>query len=361
MRQTAFTLAPALFALVGCGKAAVDPRTETPLVAVTVLKAGSDQGQSFTGVVRARIESDLGFRVPGKIVARLVDAGQTVTRGQPLMRLDPTDLALAATAQVSSVASAKARAVQADADLKRLQGLVQLGAISAQTYDQAKAAADSARAQLDAAQAQSRVATNARGYALLLADADGVVEETSGEPGQVVAAGQSVAKLAHAGFREAAAYLPETVRPKIGSTAVATLYGDANAPFPAYLRQLSQTADPATRTFEARYVLNGAGAAAPLGATVTIALPQAGAADGLVEAPLSAIYDPGSGPGVWRLDKDRVRFQRIRIVSLGGETAKIAGVAAGDRIVALGADRLRDGERVRTMPFPGVEVAAADK
>ena len=354
-------LVPALIALAGCEKAAVDPRTETPLVAIATLKAGGDRGQSYTGVVRARTESDLGFRVAGKIVARLVDAGQTVKKGQPLMRLDPTDLALGADAQVSGVAAAKARAVQADADLKRLQGLVQLGAVSAQTYDQAKAAADSARAQLEAAQAQSRVAANARGYALLLADADGVVEETSGEPGQVVAAGQTVIKLAHAGAREAAANLPETVRPAIGSPATAMLYGGSGTQFPAHLRQLSQTADPATRTFEARYVLDGAGAVAPLGATVTVALPDAAAGNGEVEAPVGAIYDPGTGPGVWRLDHDKVRFQRIRVVSLGGETAKITGVEPGERIVALGADRLREGERVRTMPFPGAEIAAADR
>ena len=351
----------AIIALAGCNRPPTDPRTQTPLVAVAIIEATDDAGPRFTGVVRARIESDLGFRVGGKIVARLVDAGQIVRRGQPLMRLDPTDLALGAAAQMSGVAVARARSVQADAELQRLHGLVAAGAVSAQSYDQAKATADSARAQLDAAQAQARVATNAQRYAVLLADADGVVAETSGEPGQVVAAGQTVIKLAHAGAREAAANLPETVRPAIGSMATAVLYGRSGARFPARLRQLSQTADPVTRTYEARYVLDGAGNDAPLGATVTIAMPNATAAEGAVEAPIGAVYDPGSGPGIWRVDRDRVRFQRVRIASLGAETVKIVGVTTGERIVALGADRLREGDRVRTMPLPATARPVADR
>lgn len=361
MPRIALLSLPALFILVGCHKAEVDPRTEAPLVAVATLGAASDRGPSFTGIVRARVESELGFRVAGKIVARLVDAGQAVRRGQPLMRLDPTDLALGAAAQASNVVAARARTVQAEADLRRLQGLVAMGAVSAQTYDQAKAAAASARAQLDAAQAQSRVAGNAQGYSLLVADADGLVEETTGEPGQVVTAGQTVIKLAHAGSREAAANLPETVRPAIGSAATASLYGGSGARFPAHLRQLSQSADPATRTYEARYVLDGAGAAAPLGATVTVALDKSAGGDTPMEAPLGAIYDPGSGPGVWRVENGTVHFQPIKVVSLGTETAKIGGIASGSLIVALGADRLREGGRVRTMALSPTQIATADR
>jgi RND family efflux transporter MFP subunit len=350
----------ALIALAGCGKEVqVDPRTQAPLVAVTILKVPSDARQSFTGVVRARVESDLGFRVPGKIVERLVDAGQTVKLAQPLMRLDPTDLTLEASTQLSDVATARVRAAQAEADLKRLEGLVEAGAVSAQTYDQAKAIADSARAQFDAAEAQARVATNAQRYAVLLADADGVVEDTSGELGQVVAAGQRVVRLAHAGPREAAVNLPETIRPPIGSSAIASLYGSANAQFGAHLRQLSQSADPATRTFEARYVLDGQGATAPLGTTVTVALTNQQASDAAVEAPLTAIFDPGGGPGVWRVENDTVRFQPIAIMSIGAETARISGVSAGAQIVALGADRLREGQQVRAASFPTLAVDEA--
>jgi RND family efflux transporter MFP subunit len=359
MRRTVLPLIPAIFALAACHKAQTDPRTEAPLVAVTAATPVAASAARFTGVVRARIETDLAFRVAGKITARLVDAGQAVRRGQPLMRLDPVDLALGASAQAEAVAAARANATRADADLERLKGLVEAGAVSAQTYDQARAAADSARAQLAGAQAQARVATNARAYAVLVADADGVVAQTSGEPGQVVVAGQTVMRLAHAGPREAVINLPETVRPRLGAMATATLYGGDGETFPAHLRQLSQTADAVTRTYEARYVLDGADA--PLGATVTVALGDPSGQDGVAEAPLGAIYDPGRGPGVWSIQGDHVRFHPVHIVRLGVESATITGVPAGERIVALGADRLRDGEQVRTTPFAANQSVTADQ
>lgn len=351
MRRSVWLVVSAF--LVACHHRSTDPRTLAPLVAVaTVSGAGVGQSQ-FTGVVRARVESDLGFRVGGKIAQRLVDAGQSVRRGQPLARLDPADLTLSAAAQTADVAAVRARATQAAADLKRLEGLVELGAVSAQAYDQAKAAAAASRAQLAASQAQARVSANARDYAVLVADADGVVEETTAEVGQVVAAGQTVVKLAHAGPREAVVGLPETVRPSLGSMASGALYGGAGATFPARLRQLSQSADTVTRTFEARYVMEGAGAAAALGSTVTLRLADDREAGPTVTAPLGAIYDPGSGPGVWRVDNNRVRFQPVRLLSLGEETAEVSGLAPGLRIVALGADRLQEGETIRTTAQPG--------
>jgi biotin carboxyl carrier protein len=164
-------------------------------------------------VVVARTQSDLGFRVQGKILERFVDTGQTVKRGQPLMRLDPADLKLQAVAQQQAVDAARARARKAISDEARYRGLVGAGAVSASEYDQIKAAADSAKADLSAAQAQANVAQNATGYAVLLADSDGVVMETLAEPGQVVSAGQAVIRLARAGQREALVQLPETLRP----------------------------------------------------------------------------------------------------------------------------------------------------
>lgn len=353
MRHAVYVLAAAGLSLAACGRPPEDPRLQPPLVAVTLVQGDGPGGQAITGVVRARTESDLGFRVGGKVIQRLVDPGQAVRRGQPLMRLDPADLALSANAQTAAVAAAKARAIQADADLRRLKGLVDEGAVSAQTYDQAKAAADSAAAQLAAAEAQAKVAGNAQAYAVLVADADGVVEDTLAEPGQVVAAGQTVARLAHAGPREAAADLPEALRPAIGSAASAVLYSRPGAVYPARLRQISQAADPATRTYEARYVLSGLAADAPLGSTVTVSIPTTGSKTGSA-VPLGAIFDPGPGPGVWRLDRDRVRFQPVRILSLQAETALVAGAPAGARIVGLGAALLREGEQVRVMPMPGL-------
>lgn len=342
-------------ALAACGEAtsSIDPRTQIPLVRVGAVEAAAQAERSFTGVVAARVQSDLGFRVPGKIVERLVDTGQTVKRGQPLMRIDPTDLRLATRARDEAVTAATARARQTAEDEARYRDLVATGAVSASAYDQIKAAADAARAELDAAQAQADMARNETGYAVLLADADGVVVDTLVEPGQVVGAGQVVVRLAHVGRREAVVDLPETLRPAVGSAGVATLYG-SGLTGAARLRQLSDAANPLTRTFEARYVLEGRLAEAPLGSTVSIHIPRDGAAPAL-QVPIGALFDPGKGPGVWVVEGEpgsepgtRVTWRAVQVAGLGTETAAITGgVSAGDRIVVLGAHLLQEGEHVR--------------
>ena len=338
--------------LAACGeKPVADPRTETPLVRVATVQTAAPTTRSFTGIIGARVQSDLGFRVPGKVLERLVDAGQTVKRGQALMRIDPEDLKLAAHAQQEAVAAARARARQASEDEARYRDLRGTGAISVSAYDQVKAAADAAQAQLSAAEAQADVARNASRYAVLLADGDGVVMETLAEPGQVVAAGQPVLRLAHAGRREAIVQLPETLRPALGSSAQATLFGRGGDASPAKLRQLSNAADRLTRTFEARYVLDGELASAPLGATVTVQIPE-GAASPAAGAyvPLGALFDAGKGPGVWVVQGEpaKVSWRPVAVQRLDEEGAHIGGqIKQGDRIVTLGAHLLREGEQVR--------------
>ncbi|MET0363204.1 MAG: efflux RND transporter periplasmic adaptor subunit [Sphingobium sp.] len=348
------SLLPLLFAsalalpLAACSKAEADPRTGPQLVRVATAGQAGAMDRSFTGVVSARVQSDLGFRVGGKIVERLVDTGQAVRRGQPLMRIDRTDLALATASQAGTVEAARARAIQTAADERRYRDLVSAGAVSASSYDQAKAAADAARAQLAAAQAQAGVARNEAGYSVLVADADGIVVETLAEPGQVVTSGQTVVRLARAGAREAVIDLPETVRPAVGSTARATTFSGDRAGT-ARLRQLSNAADPQTRTYEARYVLEGAAASAPLGSTVTVQLSEA-RAQATQQIPLPALHDNGMGPGVWIIGGKpaQVHWRAVRLAGLGEETATITGgLRPGDRFVALGAHLLHEGERVR--------------
>jgi len=335
--------------LAGCShKRELDPRTEPELV--RIVKVGSSAGAdpAFTGVVSARVQSDLGFRVPGKVTKRLVDTGQFVRAGQLLLTIDRTDYVHAITARAETVAAAKAKAVQSAADEARYRPLVKSGAVSASIYDQIKAASDAAQADLAAAEAQEQVARDEEAYSQLVADADGVVIETLAEPGQVVAAGQTVVKLAHSGPREAAVNLPETLRPAIGSTALATLYGSTTN-VPVRLRQLSNAADPQTRTFEARYVLEGAAANAPLGSTVTVHLSGDPGTD-ILQIPASSIVDRGNGPGVWVLNQptSTVSFQPVRVRQLDEELASISGnLRQGQEVVALGVHLLHDGEHVR--------------
>jgi RND family efflux transporter MFP subunit len=326
-----------------------DPRQEAPLVRVAAAARSTDSERRFTGVIAARVQSNLGFRVPGKIIRRIVDVGQQVKAGQALMQIDESDLRLALTAKRNAVIAARAVATQARSNEKRYATLVQSAAASVQRYEQAKAALDTAEAQLAAAEAEARVTENEANYSTLAADADGTVVEALGEPGQVVAAGQVVVRLAHAGPREAVVFLPETVRPEIGSLAEASVYGNGQRRWAARLRQLSDAADPQTRTFEARYVLDGEAAAAPLGATVTVRLAST-ATEPDVQVPLGAVLDDGQKTGVWVLDNatSTVHFRPVKLVRVSGDTAVISGLVAGDPVVALGAHLLREGAPVRT-------------
>ena len=338
-------------ALAACSPAETAVPPQPPLVQTIAVAPGAAGVTRYTGIVRARTESNLGFRVSGKIFERLVDPGDHVRLGQPLMRLDRTDFSLALNAARASVEAARAQMIKAKADEERSRKLVGDGWTSKQTYDQNKAAADAAIAQFANAEAQASQVSNQAGYSELQADADGVVMEVPTEPGQVVAAGQAVVKLARDGAREAEVFLPEGSRQRAKEAASATLYAEGETTYPAKLRELSATADPATRTYRARYILSGGGEAAPLGATVTLRLtPAEIGRPASVEVPLGALFDDGHGAAVWKFDADTktVTAQPVALARLSEEAAEIvSGLQPGDRIVSLGAHLLKAGQTVR--------------
>jgi RND family efflux transporter MFP subunit len=270
------------------------------------------------------------------------------------MRLDRTDFTLALNAARSSVEAARAQMIKTKADEERSRRLVGDGWTSKQTYDQNKGAADSAIAQFANAEAQASQIENQAGYSELKADADGVVMDVPSYPGEVVAAGQTVVKLARDGAREAEVFLPEASRNLAKGDATATLYAEGEVTFPARLRELSAIADPATRTYRARYILSGGGEDAPLGATVTLQLKSREAARAaMVEVPLAALFNQGTGASVWRYDAatETVTPQAVTVARLGEERADVVGgLSPGDRIVALGAHLLKADQKVRLAP-----------
>lgn len=332
------------FALLGCSRGAAQANTPQPpwvrVVEIDPKRPGSFGASSYTGVVRARFESNLGFRVAGKVAERLVNAGDAVKKGQPLLKLDPTDYQLARQA-------AQAIEKQAGLELQRLRVLVEQRAESRDALDRAIAAADTSAA-------QAEQAANQVSYTTLYADSDGVVMTTLAEPGQVVAAGQPVVLLAREGAREAAVDIPEDSLAQIrNEAATARLYLNQAVTVPATLREVSGVADPVARTYQARYVLQGDPAQFPLGATVTVrvAAPE-NAVQPLSEVPLGSLIDRGDGAAVWIVDPHTSTLQKraVSIARLGAETAQIRrGLAPGDRVVALGAHLLQSGEVVRVM------------
>jgi RND family efflux transporter MFP subunit len=334
----------------------VDTTSPRLVRAYMVTSAGSDS-MEYTGVIHARTESDLAFRVSGKIIEKLVKAGDHVKRGQALMRLDPTDLRLAANAAQADVEAARAQNKRALADELRQRGLVAIKAVSVQEYEQAKSAADATTAQLNSALAYSRQLENQAGYAVLRADADGVIMEIPADVGQVVAPGNVVVRLAQDGAREAVINMPEGNEKIAKSTATASLYADSGQTFPAKLRELSAMADPLTRTYQARYSLGGIGKNAPIGATVTVHLDgdNADIAVQQYEIPVGALYDGGNGTSVWVINPDTSTLSRrpVEVAKLGSETALVSkGLKPGERILALGAHLVKEGEKVKILSGP---------
>lgn len=335
-----------LLSLAACSQPATEPDQPAKVAWFKAEPAAANKA-TFTGVVHARTESNLGFRVNGKVVERLVDPGQSVRKGQALMRIDPVDYELASSAAHAAVIAAQAHQAQAVADEARLRKLLATGAVSAQSYEQAKAAADTAIAQANAEAARARQADHQRDYSVLVADMDGVVMDVPVDAGQVVAAGQTVVKLAREGAREALVYLPENALPLAKRPATATLYSEQDHSYPATLRELASVSDPLTRTYLARYTLGGDAARAPLGATVTVQMD--GAKSAQISVPVSALVDQGKGTGVWVIDAktSTVSLRAVTVARLGEEQAVLAdGLAPGERAVAFGGHLLKAGQKV---------------
>lgn len=339
----------------GCDNENVNnPRLEAPLVKVTRVVESGDLTHSFSGVIAPRVQSDLGFRVSGKVHERLVDTGQVVKLGQVLLILDRSDLLLQLKAQEQTLKAAKAREKQVLADLARYKTLLGSGVVAVSAYEQIKAQADTATAELKSATAQVDLARNALNYTTLKADSDGVIVETLVEPGQVVAAGQTVIRIARAGQREALVDLPETIRPSIGDVADATLYGKENAVIKARLRQISSAADPATRTFQARFVLDDSALQAPLGSTVTLRLREGNNSENIFQVPIGALFNMGAGSstGVWIISErdKKVSWHPVKLVNITSDVANVVGdISDGMIVVSQGANLLHEGEVVRTV------------
>src|SRR5215212_8188000 len=263
MKLSATKLAPlAMVAmlplLAACGDAATSA-TSKPARAVQVQDVAFQTEQSnreFVGVVRARYETDLGFRVAGKITTRIVNAGDRVRAGDVIARLDPQDLKLQVESAEAELGAATSNLAQAAADLTRYTTLRERGYAAVADFERKKAAKDEADGRLERARRALDMARNQLAYAELKADADGVITATLAEPGQVVAIGQPVARLAHRGEKEAVVALPETwLGEARAAQASVRLWSDPERRFAARLRELSPQADPMTRTYAARFTI----------------------------------------------------------------------------------------------------------
>ena len=319
---------------------------ETPPRQVRVLEIrdeGATSEQSYTGVIRARYETDLAFRVGGKVVSRNVEVGQRVRAGQLLFRLDAEDYELAVKAAESDVIAAEAEVKVTIIEHDRRVVLRRTGAASLSEFDKTLSDRDVAFSRRDRAVRMLALARNRLSYCTLTADAEGVVTALPAEAGQVVAEGQAVARLARDGGREAVISLPEN-RVTVARSAPArvTLWSSPGHSILAELRELSPTADPVTRTYQARFSLPGAGPGVELGMTATVHLAPADAARGFV-LPLSSVFGQGDRPAVWVVGRGagRPTLTPVEVREYRQESVVIAkGVKPGDLVVTAGVQKI---------------------
>ena len=342
-------LLPAL--LSACSRPAPPPEPVRAVRTLLVAPASVGGVHEYAAELRARTESRLGFQVPGRLLKRRVEVGQAVQAGQVLAEIDPQDLRLAQTAAQAAVAAADVNAAQAGADLRRFRDLQAQGFISAAELQRRETAARAADAQLKQARAQAAVQGNQAGYSQLRAPAAGVITATEAEPGAVLAAGQPVLRLAHAGPRDAVFSVPEDA-----VDALRRLQGVAGAlqvkpwgrteSWPATVREVAAAADPTTRTFMVKADLGRA--AADLGQTLTVLLPLP-PRDGLIRLPLSAVRELGGKTVVWALDAATMTLQ-ARSIQVAGADANVVlvggGLAAGTEVVTAGVHVLVEGQKV---------------
>jgi RND family efflux transporter MFP subunit len=333
------------------GKQVVEPTGNRPVLVQKVSLQPTRSTRVLVGTLRARVEADQGFRIGGKVAERLVQAGDRVKKGQVLARLDASDLSLQRETAEAELAAAKASERSAAAELGRVTELRQKGWSTEQILDRQRASLEEATGRRLRAEGSVELARNAQSYAELKAEADGIVLAASAEPGQVVAAGQAIVRVARDGDREAQVAVPERDMEDLPKArAEAALWTDPSHMHQALLRELSPNADPATRTFQARFSLPGLAPDAPLGMTVSVNLKPAEESR-LARVPLSAIINEGKGAEVYVVSHDgELKRKAIEIRSLEARDALVAGgLSEGDQVVILGIHALKPGQRVRAV------------
>ncbi|MCZ8375343.1 MAG: efflux RND transporter periplasmic adaptor subunit [Beijerinckiaceae bacterium] len=310
------------------------------------------QPKVLVGTVRARIETDQGFRVAGKIAARKVQVGDRISAGTVLASLDDTDFRLNRESAEAELAAARSAARQAELELERILDLRARGWSTEQASDRQRTTRDEAIGRVRRAERQVELTTNSQSYADLRAESDGIVISVAAEVGQVVAAGQTIVRIARDGDREALVALPEQeLALARQGRAEAELWSEPGKRYPATLRELSPSADAGTRTFAARFTLSGLAPDAPLGMTATITLAPPEAAR-MARIPLSAVLNEGQGTEVFVVEAGTGQLVRrkVELMATDGRLATIrSGLAEGDKVVTMGVHTLRAGQRVRVL------------
>jgi RND family efflux transporter MFP subunit len=347
-------LAPllALIMIAGCDDKSASAPDIRPVRTMTVQPGGSAELPALTGEIKARYESDLGFRIDGKIIERPVDVGSVVKKGDVLARLDPQPWQQNLLAARADAAAAQAMLTKDRADEARQAELLKDGYTPRAVYDRAVASLKGSQSQVEATAARLQQAEDNLGYTRLVADADGVITAVSANTGQVVSPGQVVVRSAQPGEREGAFNVSASLldgAPKNLPVTV-TLTNDPGTKILGTVRYVSPQADSTTRTFEVRISLPDAPAEMRLGATVTGSLSVD--LSGVVALPGSALFERDGKPAVWVVDpkSSTVSLRPISVDRYSGDKVVLkGGLSQGDVVVTAGVQKLITNQTVRLL------------
>jgi membrane fusion protein, multidrug efflux system len=345
-----------VFALLasGCGKEIGKLEDEArPVRVQRVTSAGGGAAVTYPGEVRARYETPLSFRVPGKIASRHVEVGELVKKGRLLARLDPADLQLSEAALKAQLAAAQADVELSASDLKRYQDLRTRNFIAEAELDRRSNAFNTAKARLAQARAQFEQSGNQSSYAVLSADTDGVISAVSAEAGQVVAAGQEVVRLARLEQKEIVISIPEhRVHELARSGQVEVrLWAQPDKAYQGRIREIAPATDPVTRTFTAKVSVASPPPEMRLGMTANVSI---GARQGpaRILLPLTAVYEKGGKHAMWVVDPKTLTVSLVPVrvgAFAGNEVVVEAGLEPGALVVVAGVHLLRPGQKVRLL------------
>jgi len=354
-------LAVAAVALTACSPQAPAPEPVRAVRTMIVTAESAGGTHEYAAEVRARTESRLAFRVPGKMVRRVAEVGQHVKAGAVLAELDPEDLRLQQTAAGATVRSAQVNLELAQADFKRYKDLRDQGFISNADLERRDTTLKAAQAQFEQSHAQASVQRNQANYSALSATTAGIITSVDAEPGAVLAAGSPVVKLAHDGPRDAVFAVPESsaasLRALLGKPGGlrVRLWG-GTATVSATVREVAAAADPVTRTFQVKADLAGADVQLGQTATVLLDLPRQ---PGVAKLPLTAVMQQQGQTAVWLVDKTSdkagmtVRAQPIAVAGAEGNWVIVAsGLSPGQMVVTAGVHVLTPGQKVKLFETP---------
>ena len=337
----------------GCdGPPAKQPEVR-PVRTVSVDPKPIDDDRQAIGEVRARYESDLGFRVSGKVVARLVDIGVSVKKSDVLARLDEQEYRNRLKSAEADIVAAEAVLEEARGAEGRLRQLLATGTTTRANYETSLKNLRSAEAKLDSAKAARDLAKDQLSYADLIAEFDGIVTAVGAEPGQVVNIGQMIVRLARPTDKDAVFAIAESAfrgQPSGGQRPEVTvaLLSNPNISADGVVREVAPVADPATRTYQVKVTLKDPPEQMRFGASVIGRLKVATAP--VVVLPATALFDKAGQTAVWVVDAATGVVSLKPVVVSRYETDRVvlsSGLAKGDVVVTAGVNRLREGQKVR--------------